>query len=78
MTYQPGDEIEINGTTIVITSKGFRSVRYSWFAPQLDEGAEASYPTIEQAVAHAYRTLGTGECRHGQLQFCPDCHDQES
>jgi hypothetical protein len=76
-TYQPGDEIDISGTTIIITKKGFSGTpRYGWYCPAAMEGAEVTYPTVDGAIAHAYRTLGT-ECRHGQMQFCLDCHDQE-
>ncbi len=75
-SYQAGDELEINGTTVIITKQGFRSTRYSWYCPAAGEGGEVAFPTPEEAVDHAYRTLGR-ECRHGALGFCPTCHDSE-
>ena len=66
--YQPGDEIDINGVTAVITGrKGFRAgagIKYGWYFPGLDYGSEGTYATIDEAVADLYRHLDTpcGTC----------------
>lgn len=67
-THQPGDEITINGVTVILTArKGFRAgsaTRYGWDIPSLDYGSESTYATIDEAVADLYRHLDTpcGTC----------------
>jgi hypothetical protein len=82
-SYQAGDELQINDTTITLVHRsGFSSAstRWNWM---IDGGAlgtevgEIWYPTAEEAIDNAQRTLGAPQCRHGQptTQFCVDCHD---
>ncbi|WP_431728552.1 hypothetical protein [Verrucosispora sp. TAA-831] len=68
ITHAPGDELDIDGTTIrLCRSKGNTGVRWSWYAPELDTAGEVGYPTPEQAIDHAHRTLASPRCACGNI-----------
>lgn len=65
--YQPGDEVDIDGTTVTLSRRhGRTGVRWSWWAPELDVAGEAYWPTPAEAIAHARRALAS-RCWCGQL-----------
>jgi len=79
-TYQAGDEIDINGTTVTLAArKGRNGIRWTWVIRTIDLGGESYLATPEEAIADAARTLNAPECRHGEpvVLFCVKCHDQE-
>ena len=81
--YQPGDEIDINGTAIVLSRrKGNTGIRWTWYAPELDTAGMAYHTTPEAAVDHARRTLAAERCACGAVaemngstrRTCAACH----
>ncbi len=82
-SYQDGDEIQINGQTVIlIGQRSFRGngTRWSWGIPRADQFGEVSFATAEEAVAHVTKTLNAPCCAHGQPTnlFCIPCHDSEA
>lgn len=84
MHYQAGDEIDINGTTIILSRrKGNSGIRWTWYAPELDTAGVVYHTTPEAAVDHAHRTLGAPRCACGAVaemttstrRTCADCAD---
>lgn len=68
MSYQAGDEIDINGTVIVLgRRKGNTGIRWTWHAPELDTAGVVYHTTPESAVDHARRTLGADRCACGAV-----------
>lgn len=85
MTYQAGDEIDINGITIIISRrKGSAGIRWNWYAPEIDTAGEVYHTTPEAAVDHARRTLGAERCACGAVatmtastrRTCTNCYDR--
>lgn len=85
--YQPGDEIDVNGTTIMITTwKGCNGVRYGWYAPAAETGGEGYKATPAEAVNDAYTTLGGPRCSCGEpatmnastRRTCAACYDRHA
>jgi hypothetical protein len=85
-TYQAGDEIDINGTTIVLCRrKGNTGIRWSWMAPALDSGSEAYQTTPEAAIENARQALAT-RCACGAVatmtaatvRTCGNCYDRHA
>lgn len=57
-THQAGDEIDINGTTIILgTRRGRTGIRWNWYAPETDEAGVIYHPTPEAAIDEAHRSL---------------------
>lgn len=78
-TYQPGDTVTLSETATITLGarKGFssRTVRWNWSIPTANLYSELTFATAEDAIAHARRTMNTGECAHRETGWCPDCHD---
>jgi hypothetical protein len=67
-TYQAGDEIDINGTTIILgRRKGNTGIRWNWVAPDLDVAGMTYRTTPEDAIEDARRTLAAPRCRCGAV-----------
>ncbi len=66
--YQAGDEIDINGTVIILGKrKGNTGVRWTWIAPALDVTGMAYYTTPEAAIEDASRKLAAERCACGAV-----------
>jgi hypothetical protein len=86
-TYQAGDEIDINGTTIILASqKSFsgKGIRWTWDAPDLGASGVAYKRTAEEAITDARNKLApTSRCRCGAAAemtastgpACANCYD---
>jgi len=58
-THKAGDEIDLNGTLIILGSrKGNTGIRWTWYAPETDEAGVIYHPTPEAAILEATRSLG--------------------
>ncbi|GGM27349.1 hypothetical protein GCM10011608_10130 [Micromonospora sonchi] len=67
-THQPGDEIDIDGITVVLARrKGNNGYRWTWYAPQLEEGGELYKATPEEAIDYARRALAGPTCACGNI-----------
>lgn len=85
-SYQAGDEIDINGTTIVICRrKGNTGIRWTWYAPEIDTTGVAYHTTPEAAVDDARRAL-VDRCACGAVaemtastgRACAACYDRHA
>lgn len=57
--YQPGDKVEVGDDTIILARrKGSAGVRWSWILTHSEEGGTAYYPTPQEAIESARRSLG--------------------
>lgn len=83
--YRAGDELDIDGTLIILGSRrGNTGIRWSWYAPAIEADGEAYYPTPEEAVADARRSLGSERCSCGAVatmhsstrRTCAACYDR--
>lgn len=82
--YQAGDEIDIDGTVIILTNrKGNNGIRWTWLAPDLDVTGMRYRPTPEDAIADAREKLAT-RCPCGAVaemtsstgRTCVPCYDR--
>ena len=69
-TYEPGQELDIDGHSVILTLRG---TKWSWYCADLDQGSQISSLSAGEAVAHATKTLARAACRHGVRGWCPDC-----
>jgi hypothetical protein len=85
-TYQPGDEIDINGTTITLCRrKGSTGVRWTWMIPAIDVTGEAYQTSPEAAIEHARKTFDD-LCACGDpatmtastRRTCANCYDRHA
>ncbi len=88
--HQSGDQIDINGTTVILTArKSFRggsAIRWGWDIPAADYGSEGTYDTAEQAIANAWRILDGPMCACGEpatitastRRTCINCYDRHA
>lgn len=86
-TYQVGDEIDIDGTAIILSSRKSRTgIRWTWIAPATDDAGEAYLDSPEAAIAHARGKLTGPRCRCGRpatmnaatRPTCVDCYDRSA
>ncbi|GAA0719599.1 hypothetical protein Drose_05905 [Dactylosporangium roseum] len=85
-TYQPGAEIDIDGTAIILCRrKGSTGIRWTWLNPETNQMGEAYQATPEAAIDHARRALGN-LCGCGNVatmtastrRTCVDCYDRHA
>lgn len=66
--YKAGDEVDINGTTIIISTwRGNHGIKWRWYAPEIDVAGMSHKRTPEEAIADARATLGGPRCRCGAV-----------
>lgn len=90
IAYRAGDEIVVNGTTVVlVAAPSFRDrtvIRWGWDIPAADYGSEGTYVTAEAAVASAWRVLDGPMCPCGEpatmaastRRTCVNCYDRHA
>lgn len=85
-TYESGDEMVIDGITVILCARrGNHGIRWTWWAPQLEEGGEAMKATPEEAIDYARHCLAR-RCSCGDLatmatshgRSCIRCYDRKS
>lgn len=84
-TYQAGDEIDIDGVTIVLGSRrGSYGVRWCWVIPGIDVGSAGYKATAEDAIADARAKIAGPRCGCGEpvemtastRKTCGRCYDR--
>lgn len=83
--HKAGDEIQVGDVTVILIAKrrfGGAGTGWSWATEDRSAYGELTYPTAEDAIDHARRTLGR-RCRCGAPATmtaslgpaCIDCYD---